>query len=112
MKIIRGYLFRFRTQIFIGLVIGACILGAFFALKTVDHYQIVVKAVLGLTILVELYLDFQSITKPPNEPEGIYVELPRDLKYVAHAFFITVIGVWAASQIPPLIWLLINFLKR
>ncbi|MEP7133728.1 MAG: hypothetical protein ABI904_02230 [Chloroflexota bacterium] len=112
MNKIREYILRYKTKIFIALVIGTCLLGAFFALKTVDRYEIVVKAVLGLTVLIELYMDFQSTTKSSNEPDGIYVEFPRDFKHVARAFLLTVIGIWAGSQVVTLIWLLISFIKR
>lgn len=111
MKTSREFLARFKTPIFFTIVTITSVIGAFIALSTVDRYQIIVNAVLGLTVLYEFYKDFRSIKKKPDEPKGIHIELPRDLKYLGIALFLTVIGIWAGSQILYLIWFLLNLSK-
>ena len=111
MKTFREILVRFKTPIYFTIVTITSVLGAFFALSTVDRYQIIVNAVLGLTVLYEFYKDFRSIKKKPDEPKGIHIEFPRDLKYLSIALFVTIIGVWAGNQILYLIWFLLNLSK-
>jgi hypothetical protein len=105
---IREFISHFKIQIFFTLVATACALGVYAAFVTVDQYEIVVDATLGFTVLYLLLLKFLTIQRASNEPTGIKLEFPKDLKYIFFGFFITMIALWASIQVLNLIWYLMD----
>lgn len=97
---------RFKKQIFFAFVAVGCAFGVYVAFVTVDQYEIIVKAVLGLTVLYMFTIEFLSSTRVSDGSFGINILLPRDLKYVIYGFVITTILLWSSIQVLYLIWYL------
>ena len=101
------FIFRFKNQLFFSLVAIFAALGVYVGYVTVDRYKTIVNATLGFTILL-LYPKFLSPRKTVNQPDGIQLEFPKDLKYLIYAFIKAIIMFWAGIQVLHLVWYLID----
>jgi len=95
-----------KNQIFFGLVAIVGILGAYVGYVTVDRYEIIVRATLGLTVLYLLYREYLLPKGAPNKPVNIRIEIPNALRYLVIDFLVMIIAFWASIQVLHLIWYL------
>ena|SRR5687767_13784609 len=95
-----------KNQIFFGLVVIVGILGAYVAYVTVDRYEIVVRATLGLTVLYLLYREYLLPKDVANKPIDTQIEIPNSLRYLVIDFLVSIIAFWASIQVLHLVWYL------
>jgi len=95
-----------KNQIFFGLVVIVGILGAYVGYVTVDRYEIIVRATLGLTVLYLLYREYLLPKGAANKPVNIRIEIPNALRYLVIDFLVMIIAFWASIQVLHLIWYL------
>ena len=93
-----------KNQIFFGLVAIVGILGAYIGYVTVDRYEIIVRATLGLTVLYLLYREYLSPKSAANKPVNIRIEFPNALRYLVIDFLVMIIAFWASIQVLHLVW--------
>lgn len=105
---IKRFVNDYRYQIFLITEIALLLLGAYIAYLTVYRFEVFVRAVLGLTILYLIHLEYAVFKRLKNESFGVKFELPKDLRYFIMDFFVIIIFVWAGVQVLDLIRYLIR----
>lgn len=95
-----------KTQIFFRLVTVVGILGAYVGYVTVDRYEALVRAILGLTVLYLLYREHFVPKRVANERIGDWTEFPYAIRALVVSFFETIIAFWACIQVVHVIWYL------
>jgi hypothetical protein len=102
MNIIKKYVLQYRNQIFVLLVVIACLLGVYLANIVEDRLGLVANGILSLTVLYLMYLVFlspQRIIITPSEISKIRFEFLVVIKYLVFGFFWTMIMFWASGHI-------------
>ena len=95
-----------KSQTFFRLAWLVGILGAYVGYVTVDRYEIIVRATLGLTVLYLLYREIFLPKGIPGKPVEDWMEIPVALRYLVVAFLVTIIAFWASIQVLHLVWYL------
>ena len=95
-----------KSQTFFRLAWLVGILGAYVGYVTVDRYEIIVRATLGLTVLYLLSREYFSPKGIPDKPVDDWMEIPVALRYLFVAFLAMIIAFWASIQVLHLIWYL------
>ena len=89
------------------LIVISCALGLYIAYKTVNQYDIYVRAILGVALILLLVADLSPKTRV-EEPDEIELELPKDLRILVYPFVLTVLVFWALVQVIKLIYFLFS----
>ena len=110
MEKFNSFISTYKNQIYFSLAVILMALGVYIGFKTVDQFQIIVNAALGITVLYLLYDKFFSHGRINNQLADNQVKLPQDLKKLVYAFIGTIIGFWATAQVVRLVYYLINIL--
>ena len=97
-----------KNQTFLILFVVSCIVGGYVAHKTADQYAIVVRGILGVTVIFFMWLEFFSTKEWAIETKEIQLEIPNDLRYFLYGFIFSAIGFWAGIQILNLVWYLLR----
>jgi hypothetical protein len=87
------------TIIFFTLLVIAVAIGGYIAYATLYRYELLVRGALGFTTLYFIYRQIMSSNEISEEPRGIYIKLPRDLKLIFLGFIVSIITCWAAGQL-------------
>ncbi len=68
------------------------------AQAALDHFVILIRAILGLAVLYLLYTEYIG---PQHEPDisGIHARFPRDFKYIPWCFSAALLFYWSFSQV-------------
>jgi hypothetical protein len=76
------------------------------------HYEPFAKGVLGGSILYLLWSFYIINPKPSsNQFAGLFVEFPRDFKYVMNSFFVAIIGYLSIVYIGEAVSYLLKFIS-
>jgi len=103
----KGLIVGYRYRIFLVVEIVMVAIGAYVAYVTVYGYEIIVRAVLGLTVLYLLYREYVLLKTMGNKSFGVKFEFPKDIKYFVIDFFVVIVMIWAGVQVLDLIRYLI-----
>jgi hypothetical protein len=103
-------MFRYKNQIFFITVGAIGVLGVYVAYMTVDRYETIVNAALGIAVLYLLHLRFLLLTRSGKEPNSIRLEFPKDLRYLVYGFVLAVIMFWAGVRVLEVVWHFIRVL--
>jgi len=96
---LKRFISVYKIQVFDFLVAGSIALGIYVGFLTVDRYPNVVNAALGISVIYLLIQKALPHKKLADEPEGIHVEFPRDLKYMVYALVSTILTFWSGVQV-------------
>ena len=109
MEKLKSLVLGYRPQILLLLEIIILIIGGLVAYFTVYRYALIVRAVLGLTIIYLFYLEY-VIFRMAHDDRAFFIrfELPKDIKYFVIDFFVIIILVWSGVQVLDLIRYLIH----
>ena len=107
----------YRNRILRGVDITIEIIGALIASLTVYRYPVIVRGVLGLTVIFLLYREYvvvnsitiKNITKGSS---GVKFEFPKDLKYIVVNFLAVIFMVWSCIQVLELIRYILRIFTR
>ena len=108
----RRFISAYKHQLYFSLFAIFAALGVYIGFITVDRYKTIVNGTLGITVLYLLYEKFLSRRRSNNEPTGIQVRLPQDLKYLIHALIGAIIVFWAGAQLVQLVYYVISIFIR
>ena len=99
-----------KNKIFFIMLIVAIISGMYIGIATVYRYEIIVRGILGLATFYLIHLLFVPPKNFVSKPIGIQVEFPRDLKYIASGFFLSIIMYWSGQHLLDVVLYLMNSL--
>lgn len=91
------------------MVAGISALGVYIGLETVDRYEVIVRAVLGITVLYSFYRYYMHPKKMSDAPVETRIGISDYPKYLMIVFVVSTIGLWASIQVLPLIGYLMNW---
>jgi hypothetical protein len=109
---LKRFISLYKNQLYFSLVAIVGTLGVYVGSMTVDRYKTIVNGTLGSTVLYLLYEKFLSPRRSGDEPGGIQIELPQDLKKLFYAFFAAIVGFWAGAQVVNLVFYIVSILLR
>lgn len=96
---LKRFIAVYKIQVFDFLILVSVAPGIYVGFITVDRYPNVVNAALGISVVYLLIQKALPHKKLADEPEGIHVEFPRDLKYMGYAFVSTILMFWSGVQV-------------
>jgi len=100
-----------RHQVVFVLEMVILISGAFVAYLTVYRFQILVRAILGLTIHYLFYLEYFVFRRTQDSKLFFHkFEFPKDIRYFVLDFFVVIVLIWASVQIVDLFRYLVSIL--
>lgn len=110
MKYYRSLIEWIKAQTFLLLFGIPLALGVLFAYLTANRYPLIVRAVLGITVIFLFWLAFRPSKTVLSETHQIQFDVSKDGRFFVYSFLSATVISWAIVQVFNLIWYLISLI--